>query len=101
MTAAVVLLAVLSLSAFLDVRDSTIALSSLQSLAPAELSAAHAAYHVERITFEESGSSATFVLHLLPASPMLEDSIRASLEGLSNKVRARTGYHTVKVEVVQ
>ncbi|HIH17140.1 MAG TPA: hypothetical protein HA252_07085 [Candidatus Diapherotrites archaeon] len=99
--AAVLFLAVLSLSAFLEVRDSTVAVASLKALASAELSASASAYHIERIAFVEGPESIALSLHLQPFAPLLEARVKQDLESLSEKIRHRTRYKSVHVEVLQ
>lgn len=99
--AAALLLATISLSAFVEVRDSTIAVASLKSLASAELSASHSTYRIQKISFEEGRGSIQLFVHLAPARPALEESVRAALEALAEKVKGQTKYQSVSVEVVQ
>ncbi len=99
--ALVLVLSVIALSAFNDVRPSTLALAEARVLASSALSEAQVSYRVERITFAETGEKLSLVLHLLPASPPVSPEVRAKLEGLAPAVAARIGYDSVGIEVAQ
>ena len=99
--AGVVLLASLALSAFLDTRDSTLALASVKALASAELSKAPHPYRIEKLSFTEDAHALRLVVHLQSASPPLDASVRQAIEALGEKIRPHTAYRQVEVRVAQ
>lgn len=99
--ALVLVLSVIALSTFNDVRPSTLALAEARVLASSALSEAQVSYRIERITFAETGEKLSLVLHLAPASPPVSPEVRAKLEGLAPAVAARIGYDSVRIEVAQ